>query len=181
MLDRLPQCRQHRNVENSKKRYVSFGVVVSLVALGWALLTDFVGTRETISMAIPVLEALLPFVGLGLIAGTLAWSVDYLRRRVIHDLEELQSCGEALTDWASDLQSGIAARGPRAQNNLRFVILMRKYKRWIRTSADRNTSGDAVREAAECAETLRAYGYVRGRIAIWNSRRKWKKEQANES
>ena len=150
-----------------------------MFAFGWGLAVDLYGTRTVIGEAIPILEAALPFVGIALIVSVSLVGSKYAKHHAIRELQELQRCGEELVDWASRSQQQ-EQELPRSQSRLRFVILARKYRAWLKEPAKNPSVGDSVRGAAECAETLRAYGYIRGRFAIWRSRRQWNRITANE-
>ena len=95
----------------------------------------------------------------------------HLKRAALQDLDELQGCGEALTDWASRRQPK-GPPEPRARTRLRYLKLMEKYGGWLAGSPETPSVANNVLLAAGCAETIRAYGYVRGRFMIWCERRR---------
>lgn len=86
----------------------------------------------------------------------------------------MQRCGRILNDWASIPPVDYTKRPPES-NNLRFGILSKKYKNWmkIRPPGQENHIGHDLNCAAYCSETLRAYGYLRGRWIIWRDKVKW--------
>lgn len=139
---------------------------------------DLFGARTVISEAVPIFEVALPFVGIGIILVVPLAVAEYLKHHAIQELEELQRCGEELVDWAARAQPEMQPL-PRSQSRLRYIILVRKYKRWLKEPVQNPSVGDSIIGAAECAETLRAYGYMRGRFTIWRDRRQWNRMTAS--
>ena len=160
------------------QKYFSLGCFASLFAFGWGLAVDLFGARTVINEALPILETVLPFFGAGIIITVPFAAAEYLKNQAIHELEDLQTSGEELLTWAST-QKPEAQPLPRAQSSLRHIILIQKYKRWLKKPIDNPSVGDFVRGAAECAEILRAYGYIRGRYMIWREYRRWNKMTAS--
>lgn len=172
------------------KKYLSLGGLASLFAFGLGLLVDLYGARTVIAESISISETLLPFVGFGIIiAVSLAALValdQYLKNQAIRELDDLVTSGEELLTWGQAFQSQLQSQPQSSpqfpfshQSNLRYCILLNKYRRWLRESKDSPSVGDSLRAAAECAETLRAYGGLRGWYRIWRERRRWNKITAS--
>ena len=134
--------------------------------LGWDLVLDHFGAKTVIQEAMPILEVFLPHIGIGIIVSVVTATIGYLKWLLISDLEELQRCGNQVTDWATKPKSHSK---PRHETQLRFLKLIKKYRSWVERSGSEKiqNSSEAVLNAAECAETLRAYGYFRGRWKIY--------------
>ena len=136
-------------------------------------LVDLFGVRVMIKDAIPILGAFLPYIGIFFVIATAVFGVECAKTNAIRELEELQKCGEEMYKWASkdpiDMQ-----QQPSPSVSLRHIILQRKYKRWFGDPLpEHNSVWHNVRNAAECAEKIRAYGYIRGRLLIEKDRREW--------
>lgn len=160
------------------KKYLSLGGFASLFSFGWGLLVDLYGARTVIDESLPILEAVLPFIGFGIIVAVPLAAAEYLKNQAIRELDDLQTGGEELLAWAAAMQS--QSQPPlKPRSVMRCLILLQKYKRWLRESKEHPSMEDSLRAAAECAETLRAYGYIRGRYRIWRERRRWDKVTAS--
>lgn len=146
------------------------------ISAGVELIIDFFGVRTVIENTLPILKTFLPFIGIFIILIAIRFLVDSAKNSAIHDLEEIQVCGEKLTDWAN--QNPLENKPPRAQSRLRQIVLWKKYKNWIKNNP-KGSIEHIVLGAAECAEILRAHGYVVGRFMIWKSNRDWKKKIAH--
>ena len=133
------------------------------------------GAHVMITEYIPILSAFLPYVGLFIVLSVVFGAFERLKAMAINDLEEIQRCGEELMDWAStDPTSMIDV--PRGQTRVRHTILSKKYEKWLKDPRMDRSVSDVVLDAATCAETLRAYGYVKARFIIWKKRRRWNKK-----
>ena len=91
------------------------------------------------------------------------WLLNHFKHNAIRELEELQDCGDQMRESAQDLPARVRSR---------HSHLARKYKGWLGekpgvTSSVENTNVDA----ANCSETLRAWGYIRGRFMLWREKR----------
>ena len=137
---------------------------MSLLGVGSDLIAvvDLFGTREMMAELSPWLGMLAPHLGVFVVASAVFLAVGKAKDTAIHDLEEIQRCGEEMI--AQLFQA-------KAQSRLRFITLTTKYRRWFHKRPGQ-TAEHQVLAAANCAETLRAYGYIRGRLIIWNERRR---------
>lgn len=167
---------------NTLQKNLSIGCFVSLVALGLDLVMNLSGARTVIEENLPILEFVLPIIGFGIIVIVSLAVVKFIKNQTIRELEDLITSGEELLAWGQEFQSQLQSQPQlslRHQPTLRYCILLNKYRRWLRESKEHPSVGDSLRAAAECVETLRAYGYVRGRYRIWRARREWDKLTAS--
>ncbi len=151
-----------------------FGFGVDLIGVFDWLEVNF-GAHVMIAEYAPLLSAFLPYVGLFIVLSLVFGTIERLKTRAINDFEEIQRCGEECVDWASaDVISMINT--PRGKTRLRYIILSKKYEKWLKEPRNGHSANNVVLDAASCAETIRAYGYVRGRFIIWKKRRRWNKK-----
>lgn len=171
---------------NTLQKNLSIGCIASLIALGLDLVMNLSGARTVIEENLPILEAVLPFIGAGILIIVSVAIVKFIKNQAIRELEDLITSGEELLAWGQAFQSQLRSQPQsqpqlslRHQPTLRYCILLNKYRHWLRESKDHPSVDDSLRAAAECVETLRAYGYIRGRYRIWRERRSWDKVTAS--
>ncbi|MDE2738548.1 MAG: hypothetical protein OXH47_03400 [Paracoccaceae bacterium] len=104
-----------------------------------------------------------------------------LNNKIIQELEHLHSNGEEMVRWASRGTPPNMADSPSAQTQLRYTILRKKYSKWGTELPERNSVADDVLRYANCAETLRWHGYLKGRFIIWNERRQFQKQISSQN
>ena len=92
-----------------------------------------------------------------------AWLLHHLKHRAVRELEDLQDCGDQMRRLVQDSPARV---------RLRFIHLEKKYKGWLGEMPRRTPSVEnSVLDAANCSETLRAWGYFRGRFMLWHEKR----------
>ena len=148
-------------------------LVVAALLLGFDLLLDLWGAKKLIANFSPILAALLPIVGGGIIAGALSFIALKTREWDAYrsglsaiELEEYIASGEQFFAGIKANQLPIKEAGT-------FVVLSEKYKDWVvRTDENGSHSWNAasLNQAARIAATFRAYGYLRGRWRIWRGK-----------
>lgn len=152
------------------------GVLVSLLGVGSDLIgvVDLFGSRKMIEDALPILGAFAPHFGVCVVLSTLFVAFGRANDISIRELDEIQRCGGEMMKWASEDPTDIKAM-PSSQSNLRWIVLSKKYRRWLKNPAPERPNNilDLMNDAASCAETMRAYGYIRGRFIICSERRQW--------
>lgn len=101
--------------------------------------------------------------------------IKWLRETAVREFDEIQRCGQEMMHWANDNMENPSRAIPPSQTNLRWIVLSKKYRRWLKNPAPGRPASvlDLANDAAGCAETLRAYGYIRGRIRICKEVRDW--------
>ena len=99
------------------------------------------------------------------------------RDTAIRELEEISKCGEEMIKWGIDQKQGSSSYLS-AEPRLRHIILSQKYKNWFIQIPNKNTVEDTNLAAANCAETMRAYGYIRGRWKIRKGIKEWNRNNS---
>ena len=151
----------------------AISLVVALLLLGFDLLLDLWGAKRLISELSPIVGALLPPIGAGLIAGTLTfvflkareWNA-YRANLIATELETYIESGEKFFGGVKANQLPIKPTGT-------FVVLSEKYKKWvveIRQDGSPSWNIGSLNQAARIAAVFRAYGYLRGQWRIWRGK-----------
>ena len=114
-------------------------------------------------------------IGIYLVIESISRVIKRKKNTTIDELEVLQWCGEEMVNWASARNIVNTQDVPQTQNRVRYVILRNKYRKWGIAKTTHQSVGDDVLRYANCAETIKWHGYIKGRFMLWNERRKWNK------
>ena len=155
------------------QRGARVGIIVSLLGIGLDLLIDSFGSRKVISEFLPVLEAFLPIIGVGVLVSVLSyvgfgarnnlrdWAVSH-NASVRADLLNLLECSEEVDRLAASLKT--AAKPPINLPNMhRFFLLQEKHRGWFPKGMK---MGEIKNKAARYSEIFCTYGYIKGRYRI---------------
>ena len=124
---------------------------------------DFYGAKTIIAEALPVMEAFLPAIGFGLLAGIVSavaiWIRAYLRSRAEGLVTELRGFVQAVEWDAMGLMDDLH---PFSSTGVNADVLADKLAQWL-PQAPR---GAQAIHATWCAAVLEAHGWRKGRRMI---------------
>ena len=169
-------------------------VIGTVFGLGFDLVLDHFGTRRIISETAPVMTAMLPHIGIGLVCGAIV-GVGVLFKKIdehladvtITDLDQFVKAGKEYVKWASRIEQALMQTSylsPEEHELLRiknpammhrYIELGRKHFRILGvnvSSIDPPQIRDSMETAAKYAEMIRAHGYLKGRWLICRNRKK---------
>ena len=169
-------------------------VIGTVFGVGFDLILDHFGTRRIISESAPVLTALLPHIGIGLVCGAIVGvgvllkkTDEHLADVMITDLDRFVKAGKEYVKWASRIEQALMQRSDfspdehellRIENPAvmhRYIELGRKHFRILGVDVSSiypSHIRDSMELAAKYAEMIRAHGYLKGRWLIFRDRKK---------
>lgn len=144
-------------------RALAGAAIATIGWIGFDLLLDFYGARTIIARALPVMEAFLPAIGFGLLAGIVSaaaiWIRGYFRSRAKGLVKELRGFVKAV-EW--DSMGLMDDLHPFSGTGVDADVLADKLAPWL-PQAPR---GVQAIHATWCAAVLDAHGWRKGRRMI---------------
>ena len=170
-------------MENLWKRIGGCG---GFISAGVYLARDFGGIREMTQEHWPIIAAVLatflPPLGIAFMIGGTGYLITTL---IALDKEWANREADTLDSFADDsdaFRDGVSDKKIPRRESRRLWVLLEKYRSWLSPNADGHLSWTSFTadKAVTYAETLRAYGYVRGRFKIWREIRRQRREKASQ-
>ena len=171
------------------RRTISLGSILSCISIGLTLYFNISGTRQLIADTQPVLEAVLPLIGIVFLSFGVALITVELRRfarnhteAVIADLDRFILAGKEYVKWVSFVDNALnytndyeSLRNKKPKMEYRYKTLGQKHFRLLGVDVSKFNPSyilDSMDTAAKHRELLRAYGYIKGRWMICRDHKK---------
>ena len=171
------------------RRTISLGSILSCVSIGLTLHFNISGTRQLIADTQPVLEAVLPLIGIVFLSFGVALvfleGKNWFKSKTGRIIEDLIGFTEADKDrqlWQYYASRPYNRRSDHitdekhiqeAEN--RFRAIGEKYVKWLAvndSSGDPTFDSESVKTAFRYAEIFRAHGYLKGHYRIYKNQKK---------
>ena len=171
------------------RRTISLGSILSCVSIGLTLYFNISGTRQLIADTQPILEAVLPLIGIVFLSFGVAlvciegrnW-IKSITGRIIEDLIGFTEADKDRQLWRYYASQSYNRQTDHitdekhiqeAEN--RFRAIGEKYASWLAmdcSGGDPTFDSESVKKAFRYAEIFRAHGYFRGHCRIYKDRKK---------
>ena len=144
----------------------TIATICTMLATGLGLLFDAFGSKTIMATAVPLLTALLPFVGIFLITFALAWVFVACRSWAQQKADTLIRELSEFSRSADRLISQVPSREEQAQ----FAYYVEKFGRWFPVGMKMDTY---AQRAAWFSEAFRIHGYWKGLKIVRKSVKEW--------